>query len=405
MRLMKCLCVVAFAFVLIFMHGSDFEYRTGVCASSSMPVYSGECVSYADVVVGLNDVFGVHKAVPDVDVVSSITVGQFLELFCDYSRIILDTDDGFVYLLGDSDFLSQTYFDDFMGRLYEPLDAGEFCYLLDRVRAMRAFLSGHDVISGVDDYGELIYNYYREFYGLYATNSDAVAFWLDVMVSDSDNWGRLSNILHELAHEGSARLSSGFFDRSVDGIRWQVIWRNDVVYLHPYDLSLGGFVRLNFVESPCTLAMVLDDTISTDLQNTELFQNYVYDLNSITNTFGIYGIAEEFCAYMIDVRFNMLCSALGYHGGFFSDDEMLPYYFWVSLVCSYLSGLREFDYAAYVRVTSDDSLMGLFRSTYQYVTGFVDDIPVQTVDTRRCRAIRGWYESDFVQAGIQAYFC
>ena len=381
--------------------GSNFDgYFSGSVVQECFSSDYG--VSRSDVILSLDDVFGEMYADGQIDE-RQVTVRGFLEILCKYTKIIMPKDSGFVYVLGDSKFMSQDEFDELCGTLNRKLNREQFDDILSRLRVLRSDVVRYENLTSQDDFSDLIHDYYREFASLYDLAPGRARYWIGSILSGQCDKSRLSNVLHEMAHEESAVQGEAYLNKSIQSGVWRVFWRDDVSKFNPYNLDTGEFVPIDITICPGSLSVLNFDDISSYVQSTAWFRSYVVDAEAISNKFGIYGMVEEFCANMIDIRFNIISAALGYNDTKLSDGVLVPYYFWTSLVCSYLTDLNTFDAAAYERLIGDQNLVGLLRSVYGYVNAYVEMFEIEPTSTWTVVVLKNWYMSEKVQNGIRMY--
>lgn len=332
-----------------------------------------------------------------------LTTGDFLHMMATYGRYIIDSDAGPVYLLGDSSFMTQAEFDNLVVDLNRNISRNEFLEYLTRIQVCNTFLMNHSEITSVSEYEDLLWGYYREFWNLYNANSSSGRYWLQDVFSGGLGFDRFSSVLHETAHEESARLSHGYVNRSCVNHDWQVVWRDNIYTMHPYNLSSGEFAEISIQYLPDTSDVLRVRNIPKCVKDTVWFQTYVRRSDAISNLFSIYGMTEEFCANMIDVKCAVISDIVGYHGKNLSDDDLKPYYFWSSLICEYLLCLKDYDSELYSQVLSDTELFDLIRDVYSHVSYYIDVLGVEYSNSWDSVALKSWYESERIQSGIAEY--
>lgn len=332
-----------------------------------------------------------------------LSAQDFLIILSEYDRYISNTESGAIYLLGDSNFLSDSEFHAFFDDGSRRIKREEFEHFISRIDACNNFLCDNKIISSAKQYETLIYGYYREFWDLYNLNPGGCKYWLQDMVSGSLSNARLSSILHESAHEESARLSYGYSHRSCKNHDWQVVWYDNICTIHPYNIKQRVFCKLDIKNLPSTRDILDFDIISSSVQDTIWFQTYVGRSDVISNLFSIYGMTEEFCANMIDVKFAMISDMIGYNNKTLSDDDLRPYYFWTSLICEYILALKDCDYQSYQLVLSDENLFELLRDVRDYIEYYANTIGVAYSNTWDSVALKSWYESPRIQMALSEY--
>ena len=333
-----------------------------------------------------------------------LKISDFFHMLSVSGKYIIENQDGFLYLLGDSSFMTQSEFDELNSDLSRDMPREEFEHYMNHIATCDLFLSNSRQIQSVKEYDDLLWGYYREFWDLYNANSDSGRYWLQDIFSGGLDSSRLFSVLHETAHEESARRSYGYAHRSCSNHDWQVVWFDNISTMHPYNLKTGEFQRINIVSLPDTRDVLVFKHIPSCVKDTVWFDTYVWRYDAISNLFSIYGMTEEFCANMIDVKCAAISDIIGYDGKVLSDDDLRPYYFWCSLLCEYLLSLKEYDYTVYNAVLQDEVLMNLIRDVYSSITNYVDLIGVAYSNTWDSVALKSWYESSRIQMALSEYF-
>lgn len=367
------------------------------------PACPDGCVTWAEACDRLSDLFHQHLDI-EYDGAAPIRTDEFLGLLAEHGRYVTAGDDGGFELFGPSVFMEQAEFDKIsaLGDMYLPDVIFEDVVL--RIERANAFLDGHAKLGGANEYAELIWSYYRQFWSLYETNPGVAAYWLQDALSVGGSGTRLSNILHEMAHEQSARLSYGYSHRTASGHNWQVFWFDNIHSIHPYDITTGGFKEIDMADLPETKAVIDTENICKSVRDTAWYQMYVDRDDAISNLFSIYGMAEEFCAGMIDVRFGFISSDIGYQCKTFTDDDLQAYYFWTSLMCEYLSSLETKYPDSYRTVMAGGDFTDLVRSVYAYVSEDIQRHNVVVSNAWDTIALKSWFYSDRIQALSARYF-
>lgn len=394
-------------------NGAKLEsLATGVEFDDSVEATSVKSASIVDTPVALDmspayitlgEAFEVFGQDASGDLNSHLTAGDFLNLLAHQGRYIIDTDSGPVYLLGDSNFMTQSEFDALFSDFDRIVQRDEFERIMAQIQACDNFLDVNCNITNASAYEDLLWGYYREFWDLYNTNPNSGKYWLHDAFSGEFGRSSLSRVLHELAHEESARLSYGYSHRSCRNHDWSVVWYDNIQSMHPYNIKTHDFVEIGIRDFPRTCDVLDFGNISQSVRDTVYFRTYVDRKDVISNLFSIYGMTEEFCANMIDVKFAVISDVIDYDGIVLSDDDLRPYYFWTSLICEYILSLKEQDYSSYEALLSDSNLMGLLQDVYGCIDEYVSMLGVNYSNTWDSVALKSWYESPRVQMAIAEY--
>lgn len=346
------------------------------------------------------DALGTYPAVSETGR-PNLTAAGFLDMMSAYGKYIIQGPDGPAYLLGDSNFMTQAEFNALAEDGDRELTRTEFGEYIDRTEKCNAFLS--KPVTDVRGFEDLLWGYYREFWDLYETNTDSGRYWLRDVFSAGLGYERFSSVLHETAHEESARRSYGYVNRSCANHDWKVIWLDNVSSMHPYNLAGHGFKQIDITPLPRTSDVLKHGSVPKCVRDTVWFNTYVEQSDAISNMFSIYGMTEEFCANMVDVKCAVISDIIKYRGQSLDDDDLKPYYFWTSLICTYLSQLKEYDKNTYESVISDANLMGLIRGTYAEINSYLAVVKPAYSNAWDSVALKSWYESAETQLAITEY--
>lgn len=318
------------------------------------------------------------------------TVEDFLTLFSYYNRYIRDSADGFIYPAGDSMWMSAAEWADLMSRLDEPIFLSEVQRIVERTIKCDKLLESHHIPDTVERYKDVQEAFYGEFSGLVKGNPQAAKYWVEAMCGGVFDPGRFSSLLHETAHEVSARKSGCFSRRVHTADTWEVVWARKPDTMYPYDAKTGESTKIQVQDIPTSLSIISVKSVPEAVRNTVWYKTY-FNTSSAANNYGVYGMLEEFCANAIDIRCDVISSSIKYHfTQGFSEDRLQGYYFWDGAIGSYLSGLREKKPAQYVKLMADETFVKVLTDASEYVRDQMRLVDIRPAEDKDVIALREW---------------
>lgn len=322
------------------------------------------------------------------------TVEDFLRMFFYCNRYIQETIDGFVYPAGDSMWMSAAEWTDLMNRLDEPISLDEVHRIVEKTIECNKLLSSHNIPDTPERYMDVLNAFYGEFSSLAKENPKAIEYWVGVMCDGSGiyNPGRFSSVIHETAHEVSARSNNCFLRRSYTTNAWKVFWARKPSAIYPFDPQTGKNTRIQMQSIPTFLSLVPSQDIPTKVQDTSWYEMY-FNTPSIANNYGVYGMLEEFCATSIDIRCDVISSSIRYHfSQKFYEDCLQGYYFWDGAIGSYLSKLKEKAPVQYKNLMANKAFVKVLADVSSYIKNQMALVDITPTTNEDVIALREWSE-------------
>lgn len=331
------------------------------------------------------------------------TVEDFLRAFSFHRRYIQETADGFFYPAGDGMWMSAEEWMDLVSRTDSPITLEEVQSIVQRTIECDELLKTHHIPDTYDRYKDVIDAFFGEFSSLFAGNKEAAKYWVGVLNGGGIyNPAQFSSVLHEMAHEKSARKAEKFLRRDGSGEAWQVIWSSKPSKIFPYNPKERDNQELQVLTLPSTLTIVSKKDVPKDVQDTAWYKTY-FDSGSASNTFGIYGMLEEFCAGTIDIRCRVISTSIGYHGSKFSEDYLQGYYFWDAAIGTYLSKLEETNPKKYNQLISDNCIIGLLNDTVGFIDEQINLVKVTPTNDEEVLALKAWAKESGVRNFLESH--
>lgn len=297
---------------------------------------------------------------------SSAHVGDLLYAL---SRIwgVLDTDDGYLYPAGDSVWMSAEEWAELSADLSRDIPLGIVTEVKQRTESCMSAAADAFEIKSSEKYIKALDIFCPEFHDLAAGYSAAVEYWLRAAgVIRSDCPSTVGIVLHEVSHESSARSAGSFSGRQVSGNMWMVNWTKSIHKICPYDPLRGENVEIEMKSVPRTLSLVRENTVPEDVRQTQSYKNY-FSGRMMANTFGVYGMLEEFAAETVELRYLVMSHlALDWETRF-SDYDLFSIYFWDGAIGCYLRALRNVRPNLYRELMEDETFTGVLNDIYEYI--------------------------------------
>ena len=313
---------------------------------------------------------------------------------------VLKTDAGYTYPAGDSPWMSAAEWAELSGDLSRAVPRGILDEIDRRTGVCSSALEEMSGIGSADAYVAALEVFYPEFSALAGGNRDAVAYWLGQTDGGLDaRDGKFASVLHELAHEASARLSRGFLSRKANGNTWSVLWSPDVREIHPYDMLRLESVGIRMAQLPKTWDLVDAEAVPETVRNLPGYESYFAE-TSAANVFGPYGMLEEFCAETVELRYRVVSTAMGRGRRSFCLHDLRGIYFWDGALGCYLRALREKRPELYRDLMADGPFAGVLSDACACVDGQI--LLVRVRDDPACDGelaeLVTWAESQGVRA-------
>lgn len=312
---------------------------------------------------------------------------------------VLETDTGYTYPLGDGAWMSAAEWAELSRDLSAPVPRG---ILSEIGRRTKTHLSALDELSGIksaDAYITAVAAFYPEFLPLAGNNRNAVSYWLRHTDGLDVRDGYFGGILHEIAHETSARLSGAFLYRRASGTVWSVFWNPNVREIHPYDVRRHESVEIKMKQVPKTLDLIDADTVPEFVRTMPGYSSY-FEKTSASHTFGAYGMLEEFCAETVELRYKVLSAAMGRGRRSFWTNDLRGVCFWDGFLGCYLRALQEKEPELYAELMSDEAFAGVLSDTCTYVAEQISMIRIRNdpVGDRTLSELQDWAKNQGVSA-------
>jgi hypothetical protein len=300
------------------------------------------------------------------DTTARATVQDLLYAFSSSSRgqFCRSVDNKFLYPAGNSMWLSSAEWSGLVSDLTAPVSLSTVRIVLQRAVDSKAFLMSHYTPSTYQDYADAIQAFFPEFSELTASNRSAVEYWMQISGNSSVYYANsFSSVLHECAHEQSARMSGVFVGRKAGSSSWAVEWKCLPETMYYYDLKSQNWLSVK-VQSVPTANKVLPAAPS-DVQQSVYYKAYTRD-GSVANDYGIYGILQEVCSCAIDVRVRVVSSSLNYHYRSVDESFLQEYYWWKGDALHYMEGLRTKQPKVYQALMQDEAFTSIWTDTFDY---------------------------------------
>lgn len=324
----------------------------------------------------------------------SLSVKVFLEALAQlrgYCRVV---DGSIVYPMGDSIWMTTEEWDELTDNLYCPISLATINKIVERTVFCDEFVKNHTITVSYKLYKEEIDAFYSEYSELLHNNSVAAKYWIREMnkktIYEPD---KFSSIMHEIAHEQSAKKSGVFQRRYVTANTWGVYWSSMPNHIWSFNPNTKCSTELVVYPIPKTLDLIKREEIPEDVKKTVYYKVY-FAKDSMSNLIAIYGMLEELCASSIDIRMNVIESSL--KNTSFYEDTLQSIYFWRGAIGEYLIHLKENNPNIYNKLT-DSNLADMLSDTLSFIDEqnvLVNIIPTSTKDVI---ALRTWSEADEIQ--------
>jgi hypothetical protein len=191
-----------------------------------------------------------------------------------------------------------------------------------------------------------------------------VEYWLQVSAKSSVYYAEnFASVLHECAHEQSARLSGVFAGRQASNNSWAVTWKHIPEMMYYYDPKTQSWLAVKVRSVPTTNAVL--SAAPPDVQQSVYFKAYT-KTGSVANDYGIYGILQELCSCAIDIRVRVVSSSLNYHYRTVDESFLQEYYWWKGVALHYLEGLRTKQPSIYQSLMQDESFTSIWKDAFDY---------------------------------------
>jgi hypothetical protein len=301
------------------------------------------------------------------DMTARATLQDFLLAFTSGSKgQFCQYDDGkFLYPAGSSMWLSSAEWDGLVNDLTAPAWLSTVRIVLSRANASKEFLWSHYIPLTYQDYAAMIDAFFPEFSNLVTSNKSAVEYWLNDSAKSSVYYANsFSAVLHECAHEQSARLSGVYSGRQLSSNLWGVTWSHIPAAMYYYDLISQTWLPVKVRSVPTASSLLA--TASKEVQQSVYYQTYT-KRGSVANDYGIYGILQELCSCAIDVRVRTVSSSLNYHYRSVDESFLREYYWWKGAALHYMEGLRTKQPNVYQSLMQNESFTSIWKDTFDYV--------------------------------------
>lgn len=324
----------------------------------------------------------------------SLSVKVFLEALAQlrgYCRVV---NGNIVYPMGDSMWMSAEEWNELLDNVYRPISSETINKIVERTITCDEFVKSHYIPVSYELYKEDIDAFYSEYSELLHNNSAAAKYWIGEMnkktIYEPD---KFSSLMHEIAHEQSAKKSGAFQRRYVTANTWGVYWSSMPNHIWSFNPKTKYSTELIIYPIPKTLDLVNRENIPKDVQNTIYYKVY-FTKDSMSNLIGVYGMMEELCASSIDIRMNVIESSL--KNTSFYEDTLQSIYFWKGAIGEYLIHLKENNINIYNKLIGSN-FSDMLNDTLSFIDeqkALVNIIPTSTKDVI---ALRAWSETETIQ--------
>jgi len=329
-----------------------------------------------------------------------ISTKVFLSALAELRNYCGIIDGKLVYPMGDSIWLSAEEWDELVKNLYSPISMKTVNTIIQRTIETDEFVKTHNIPVSYEYYKETIEAFYGEFLDLLKSNAAAAKYWVKELnrntIYDPE---KFSSLLHEIAHEQSAKKSGAFEKRYVTADTWGVYWGNIPNHIWPYDPKTKENTEIAMLSIPRTLSLVKEQSIPEEVQKTIWYKVYSKS-DSMSNKIGVYGMLEEFCASSIDLRARVIESSLHGKQDCFYEDALQGVYFWEGTIGQYLIDLKRSSPNVYNQLISSN-FSDLLRDTMEYIDEQINLVHVVSTDTESVIALREWSQTPEIQNILQ----
>lgn len=302
------------------------------------------------------------------------TVEMFLKNFINYldGKIIDYQNNEFIYFAGNSMWMSNDEWKKFLLNLDGNITYGDVYVFFKRTESLYAFTKKQFIPKDFDAYCAVINNLFPIFNDLIEEDIKATKAWFDIMQNKKGNtttWrtDAISNIIHELQHEISAKKSGVFTKRGInsDG-KYSVSWKELPEVFWYYNPLKQEWISIDTNDTlPNSEGM--GRFLNKEIKNIGLYKNYISNKTSASNNYAIYGMLTELISYSLELRMYAIASNYTYMDSYVSNHYKETTGFMISSILQYFQFLKETQPYMYKQLMKDTNLKNLILDTMCYI--------------------------------------
>lgn len=375
------LCIVA-AVLCLFMtipsfaaeNSQSFAVNTIFDSEEVEESLNGECDRIATLSDVMNAIYSCEEVKYDPPYISDVSSPATAEAFLDMLSVAFDgvyyhkDGDSYVYPADSSMWMSAKEWSSLTEDLHQPVTLGTVKVLVQRTIDCNEYLENRKHAFTYDRYHDVIENFFPEFLSLVESNQNAVTYWLDpdpnagVLIYNKSNFAR---IIHELLHEESAKQAGAFEGRKASDNAWAIAWSRKPASINYYDASSHGWVPLD-TSKRLPEGDIINTTAPASVMDTQAYKTYFSSDDTTANSWGLYGMLQEFCSAVAEMRVHTICASIDFHYEDLPDSRLQEYYFWKGAILNYLAVLSEENPEMYASLLADEDLATLLVNLLDY---------------------------------------
>lgn len=322
----------------------------------------------------MNVIYSCDEVTYDPPYIPDINALATAEDFLDMLSVAFDgvyyykDGDSYVYPAGSSMWLSAGEWTSLTGDPSQPVTLGTVKVLVQRTIDCNAYLENRKHALTYERYRNVVENFFPEFLSLVESNQNAVTYWLDpdpnagVLIYNKSNFAR---IIHELLHEESAKQAGAFEGRKASDNAWAIAWARKPASINYYDVSSHGWVSLD-TSKKLPEGGIINTTAPASVMDTQAYKTYFSSKDTTANSWGLYGMLQEFCSAVAEMRVHTICASIDFHYEDLPDSRLQEYYFWKGAILNYLAVLSEENPEMYASLLANEDLATLLVNLFDY---------------------------------------
>ena len=338
------------------------------------------------------------------------TVGIFLDVLSEaFDGVYYYQEDGdYIYPGGDTMWMSSEEWSSLTADPGRSLTLGTAKVIVQRTVDCAKFIRERRTVPTYEKYRDVIEGFFPEFLPLVENNEEAVGYWLDPNPNASFriyNSSDFANVIHELLHEESARRSGAYKSRKAGSNAWTVTWSKNPAVTHYYDISRHQWLELD-TSAKLPQGNIIKDSVPPAVKDVSLYKTYILSSQAASNSFGLYGMLQEFCSTVAETRVHTISSSMNFNFEDFPDSHLTEHYFWKGAILNYLATLSEEKPSTYSMLLSDNSLVTLIVDLLDYadaqieLAGTAESLSEETVVMKEWSSCSAALEQDTVLHSI-----
>ena len=317
-----------------------------------------------------------------------VTVRMFLDEFINSfnGNFIKKVNNEYVYVAGDSMWMSKEEWKNLTSNLDGNMTYGDARLILKRTESIHEFMKKHKVPYTSEDYKEIVHSLFPIFSEFIKYDENSINEWFDLMQEKKGNvtiWkhDNFSNIIHEMQHEIAAKESGAYLSHGLNKEKkYSVSWTHLPQKLWCYNPLKEKWVTINTLRLPT--GDIMNDDVSEEVKNIDLYNQYVSNKNSAVNAYAIYGMLTELISYSLELRLYAIDESYDYMYSYVSGHYVETTNFMMNSIVQYLVSLKENDYSLYKKLMSDVNLLSLIYDVHLFV-----DESIDLIDTVRGKEV------------------